>query len=109
MAAHKTACQYLGIYEGFMHVEPYMPALAGQPSLHGNDACMVCWAEHYGETAGKNVVRPLFLLFGFFCRVGILGYPGPPPSPSQHFGLEVFNVGRWLTHGDLALACQGSE
>ena len=42
-----------------------MPALAGQPSLHGNDACMVYWAEHYGETAGKSVVRPLFLLFGF--------------------------------------------
>ena len=26
-----------------------------------------------------------------------------PSSSSQHFGLEVFNVGGWLTHGDLAL------
>ena len=28
--------------------------------------------------------------------------PGPLP-PDQFFGLEVFNVGEWLTHGDLAL------
>ena len=29
-------------------------------------------------------------------------HPGPV-SPSQHVGLEVFFVGRWLTHGDFAL------
>ena len=28
---------------------------------------------HFGETAGKSIVRPLFLLHGFFCLVGILG------------------------------------
>ena len=45
LAARKTAYQYLGIYGGFMHVEPYMLASAGQPSLHGYDACMVYWAK----------------------------------------------------------------
>ena len=34
--------------------------------------------------------------------IGRATHPGP--SPSDHFfGLEVFNVGSWLTHGDLAL------
>ena len=35
-----------------------------------------------------------------------LDWEGPAPwatLPSRHFGLEVLNVGRWLTHGDLAL------
>ena len=27
----------------------------------------------------------------------------PGPGPSCHFAIEVFNVGSWLTHGDLAL------
>ena len=73
--------------------------------------------EHFGEIAGKNNVRPLFLLPGFFCLVarfrswgfmfwhlwiGRAQHPGPAP-PSQQVGLEVFNVGKWLTHGDLAL------
>ena len=74
---------------------------------------------HFGEIAGRSMVRPLFLLPGFFCLVEILGYGfgvlssgicglgepstlGPHP-PSQHVCLEVFNVGGWLTHWDLAL------
>ena len=74
---------------------------------------------HCGEIAGKSTVRPLFLLQGFFLfsrnsRVRFWGlilwylwigrakHPGPAP-PSQHVGLEVFNVGGWLTDGDLAL------
>ena len=36
-----------------------------------------------------------------------LDWEGPAPvghlASSQHFGLEVFNGGVWLTHGDLAL------
>ena len=71
-----------------------MLASAGQPSLHGFDACMVLLdsGEHFGEFAGKNMVRPLFLLIWFFCLVGTLGkgfgvcffwhlwtrHPGPP-------------------------------
>ena len=31
--------------------------------------------------------------------------PGPLP-PGQFFSLEVFNVGVWLTHGDLALEAE---
>ena len=66
------------------------------------------------------MVRPLLLLQGFFCLVGIPGYgfgglillhlwigraqhPGPAPPLSQQVVVEVFNVGGWLTHGDLAL------
>ena len=50
-----------------------MLALVGQPSLHGYYACMVYWNQgHLGEIAGKNKIRPLFLLFWFFCLVEIL-------------------------------------
>ena len=46
----------------------YMLALVGQPSLRGRDACKVFRARgHPGEIAGKFFIRPLFLLFLFFC------------------------------------------
>ena len=66
---------------------------------------------HFGEIAGKNKVRPLFLLFSFFRLVRILG----KGFGVQYFGifglggpgtlghLEFLNVGSWLTHHDLAL------
>ena len=34
---------------------------------------------------------------------GIFGLVGPDPLLISFFGLEVFNVGGWLTHCDLAL------
>ena len=72
---------------------------------------------HFGEIAGKSNVRPLYLHYGFFCSVVILGerfwgltlwyfwtgrakHPGPPFLP-HHVGVEFLNVGGWLTHGDL--------
>ena len=42
---HKIVCKLSGIYVGLCVWKPYMPALAGQPSLHGNDACMVYWTK----------------------------------------------------------------
>ena len=47
----------------------YMLALVGLPSLRGRDACMVLSVRggHPGEIAGKIFVRPIFLLFLFFC------------------------------------------
>ena len=73
---------------------------------------------HPGEIAGKQMVRPLFLQELFFCLVEILKKrfwglvswylwigraKNPGPDYSQHLSVEVFNVGGWLTHGDLAL------
>ena len=73
---------------------------------------------HPGEIACKGMVRPLFLLKKFFCLVEILkrGFgawffwylwigraKNPGPGSSHHLSVEVFNVGGWLTHGDLAL------
>ena len=50
-----------------------MLALVRQPSLRGYDACMVYVVMgHSGGIAGKQNMRPLFLLSGFFCLVGIL-------------------------------------
>ena len=34
--------------------------------------------------------------------VGRARHPGPPSLP-RHFGVELLDVGGWLTHGDLAL------
>ena len=39
--------------------------------------------EHFGEIAGKNKIRPLFLLFGFFCLVVI---------PLYVFGVLLFGI-----------------
>ena len=86
LAGHKIACQIHENICGFYDFKLYM-----------------------GEIAGKSMVRPLFLLSWFFCLVGVLRvrfwglilwhlwigrarHPGPA-SPSQHVGLEVFNVG----------------
>ena len=35
-------------------------------------------------------------------QIGRARHPGPS-STSHHLGIEVLNVGGWLTHGDLAL------
>ena len=45
LKVRKTAYKYFGRYEGFLIWTPYMLALAGQPSLHGYDACMVYWTK----------------------------------------------------------------
>ena len=40
-AAHKIAYFYLWFYGYFINGKPFLLALVGRPSLHGNDACMV--------------------------------------------------------------------
>ena len=74
---------------------------------------------HLGEIAGTNKIRPLFLLFLVFLYsrnstkrflglilwhfwAGRTRHPGPL-SQLHSVSLEFFNVGGWLTHGDLAL------
>ena len=50
-----------------------MLAFVGRPSLHGDYACTVYWDKGaLRRIAGKNNIRPLFLLIGFFCLVEIL-------------------------------------
>ena len=93
---------------------------AGQPSLHGYDACMVYWnkgalrrncRQKYFETSFFPYRVFLFSRISRFRFWGLIlwhlwfgraRHPGPSSS-NQFFGLEVFNVGGWLTHGDLAL------
>ena len=38
----KLSVQYFGIFGDFLEWKPKMLASAGQPSLHGHVACMVC-------------------------------------------------------------------
>ena len=121
VAAHNTATHFFLLF-----VSSCMETFSGLRS-NGCNACMVYWTRgrrgggrgggHFGEFAGKSTVRPLFLLFGFFCLVKILGFWGlilwllwvgraGHPGPThllQRVGIRVFNVGGWLTHGDLAL------
>ena len=73
---------------------------------------------HFGEIAAKNKIRLLFSFRVFLLSrnslvrfwgvvvwhlwIGRVRHPGPSPS-DRFFGVEVFNVGCWLTHCDLAL------
>ena len=55
------------------YVEAIYASLSGTARLHGCYARMVYWDQAApGEIAGKNKIRPLFLLFWFFCLVEIL-------------------------------------
>ena len=69
--AQKCAVFFQGDGSDPICMVPYMLALVGQPSLHGYHACMVFWAKgcNSGEIACKIYVRPLFLVFEFFCVV----------------------------------------
>ena len=91
----------------------------GRPSLHGYDACMVYWVQgasrrncrqKYGETSfsPRNVFlfsrNPQKRFWGLvFWHLWIGRAKNPGPGYSHHLSIEVFNVGGWLTHGDLAL------
>ena len=94
--------------------------LVGRPSLHCNDACMVYWITGASRricrrTEYKTSFSPFrVFLFSRNSRIRFWGlvfwllwigrarHPGPSSIP-PHLGIEVLNVGRWLTHGDLAL------
>ena len=97
-----------------------MLALVGRPSLHGNDACTVFWITGALGRICRQIQRETsfspfrVFLFSRNSRVRFWGlvfwhlwigrarHPGPSSTPS-HLGIEVLNVGRWLTHRDLAL------
>ena len=120
LKVHKTVCQYLVIYVGFMIWEPYTLASAGQPSLHGYDACTVYWTkgalrrncrQKQRETSfspswvflfSRNSRERFWGLIFWHFWAGRARHPGPPSQPC-HVGLEFHNVCGWLTHGDLAL------
>ena len=71
--AQKCALCVLGNGSNSICVMPYMPALAGQPSLHGYYACMVCWVTGAPRrNCRQKYMRPPFLLLEFFCTVGTL-------------------------------------
>ena len=116
----KTASQmrygFCGFYVFFLL---YMLALVGRPSLHSYDACMVCQVQgasrrncrqKYGETFfspekvflfSRNPQKRFWGLVIWYLWIGRAKHPGP--GSSHHLSVEVFNVGGWLTHGDLAL------
>ena len=45
LKVHKIACMYLGNCGSFMDRKPCVLAPVGRPSLHGYEACMVCWTK----------------------------------------------------------------
>ena len=119
-ATHKTAgylCETGGSFKGG---KPQMQALVGQPSLHGYDTCMVyCVKGALCRICRQKHGKTSFFSFqGFLCSrnsrfrfwglilwhlwIGRARHPGPA-LPYHQVGLEVFIVGGWLTHGDLAL------
>ena len=56
-AAHEIACQFLEFFilGNFMHHKSYMPAFAGQPSLHGYDAYVIYWTK--GALRGNRMQK----------------------------------------------------
>ena len=124
MAAHNTATHFYFCFfetvDVFVSGKPYMFASAGQLSLHGNYACWVygtkralrgiCRQKHC-ETSfspfwvflfSRNSRVRFWGLLLWLLWIGRARHPGATPL-LQHVGVEVFNVGGWLTHGDLAL------
>ena len=96
-----------------------MLALVGRPSLRSYDACTVCrvkgasWRncrQKNGKTSfsprsvslfSRNPQKRFWGLVSWYLWIGRAKNPGP--DSSHHLSLEVFNVGGWLTHSDLAL------
>ena len=70
-APHKIAFHYW-MRDVFINWEPCMLALDGPVSMVIMHVWFIGIREHSGEIAGINNVRPLFLLFRFFCFVEIL-------------------------------------
>ena len=95
-----------------------MLALVGRPSLHGDYACMVFWDK---GALGRNCrlkkckasFSPswvfLYSRYSFkrwWGKVLWLLWVGRARHPGPFSGVmtdEVFNVGGWLTHGDMVL------
>ena len=75
LKVHRIAYKYLEIYVVFMMWEPYMLASAGQPSLHGYNACMVYWTKGalWRNCRLKQRETSFSPCWVFFCLVGILG------------------------------------
>ena len=107
-----------GLWEWSRGLDVIYACLGGTASLRGSYACMMCWQRgHSGEIVGKFYVRPLFLVFlvflcslnSSFCWGGVpvwhlwIGGARHPGPGAVSFAVEVFNVGGWLTHGDLVL------
>ena len=100
--------------------KPYMLALAGQPSLHGYNACMVYWNKgalrrncrlkkcetsislYWVYLFSRNPTKLFLGLILWYFWAGRARHPGPPSQPKL-VSLEFHNVGGWLTYGDLAL------
>ena len=115
-AAHNTVCLFWG-WVRFV-LELYMLALVGLPSLRGYYACMVFSAKGaFWRNCRLTERETSFSLLGVFLYsryslrrwwgkvlwllwVGRARHPGPF---SGSMSVEVFNIGGWLTHGDLAL------
>ena len=97
-----------------------MLASVGQPSLHGENQCVVYWnkgtlrrncRQKYGETffspswvflSSRNSRVRFWGLILWHLWIGRARHPGPTSLPPR-VGVEFFNVGGWLTHGDVAL------
>ena len=122
MTVHNTAAIFgIGLcyyWSHFLDWKPYMLALVGQPSLHGYYACMVYWNKgalwrNCRLKESKTSFSPVFVflysrysLKRWWGRVLWLLWIGRARHPGPFSGsmtVEVFNVGGWLTHGDMVL------
>ena len=111
-AAQKTACQNCERIVKIHGFKMKMLAFVGRPSVHSYNACMFLWVQgaslrNCRQKQGKTSFSPRkVFLFSRNSWIrsgvwysGICGLGGNPVTVA----IQVFNVGGWLTHSDLAL------
>ena len=100
--AQNTVSQMCERIFDFGNNQAVMLASVRQPSFLCYNACMVSWAEgaSRGNCRQKDCETSFLLIFRHFW-VGRAKHLGP--ALPCHVAVEFFNVGSWLSHGDLAL------